>query len=1022
MTVVMPDARPVFHVEQIQAFIEQDYALSGDIQEMSGHIDQNFLLITETEKYVIKVANGEEPIDDLRLQNAMMTHLANFDLSATFTQVIKAQSDDDIVMVEDEDGNAFAVRVVTYLDGMPLMDVKPHDKVLLKRLGRFIGEMSNALETMAYDNKRDTIRWNLKNASNVIASYAPSITNESQRQQVLAIRERFETHTRDALANLPQGFLHNDANDSNVMVQIDDYGKVDIVGLIDFGDMAHGATVIDLGVCLTYVMMNRLDPLHATRHVIQGYCDVRDLSDDEVACLLDIIKLRLAVSVSISAYHRAQEPDNVHMSLHEKQAWDLLTQLNTMSERFVHYFFRDASGKEASPQSTRIQQWLRDNQSSFARVVDFDVKTQADIVFDLSVSSLDIGDLALLDDREWFHEHIFGRMAKVGREISIGRYDEARLIYQADFFKVDTDEFPERRTVHIGLDIFAKAGTPIYAPIDGEIIIMQDNAGWQDYGPMVILKHDTGEDVFYTLYGHLARGFVDGLQVGDYVMAGTMIARMGEWEVNGNWPPHLHLQIMVDMLDYKDTFPGVVRSTERSIWRNLCPNPNLILGIPDEFSPDLPMSKDKILDKRHQHIAPILSIAYEENIQMVRGYETTLYDENGQGYLDAVNNVPTVGHSNPQVVEAGQRQLAVLNTNTRYLHENLIEYAERITATLPDGLDVCVFVSSGSEANELALRMAQTITNARDMIVVDHAYHGHTSSLIDLSPYKHNGKGGYGTPDWVHVAEMPDLFRGQYRYGDKDAGERYAEDVARIIEKLKEDGRSIAGFIAESIQGCGGQLPFPDGYLQAVYQLVRDAGGVCIADEVQVGLGRVGNDKWWAFELGGVVPDIVTMGKPLGNGHPLAAVVTTREIADKFDNGMEYFATFGGNPVSCAIGLAVLNEIEVHDLRGNATRIGHILMDGFRELAKSYPIIGDVRGSGLFIGVELVTDYANRTPAGNQAEYIKERLKAHGILISTEGPYYNVLKIKPPLVFSETDSQRLLTTTEKILQDTYLQI
>jgi 4-aminobutyrate aminotransferase-like enzyme len=338
---------------------------------------------------------------------------------------------------------------------------------------------------------------------------------------------------------------------------------------------------------------------------------------------------------------------------------------------------------------------------------------------------------------------------------------------------------------------------------------------------------------------------------------------------------------------------------------------------------------------------------------------------------------------------------------------------------MPDPLSVCFFVCSGSEANELALRLARAHTKGTDIICVDGAYHGNTTSLVDISPYKFDGPGGKGAPPHVHKVMMPDVYRGPYKADDERAGEKYARHVAEAVEQIQQNGKRLSAFICESALGCGGQIILPDGYLREAYSHARGAGGVCIADEVQTGLGRVGS-HFWAFETQGVVPDIVTIGKPLGNGHPLAAVVTTPEIAASFDNGMEYFNTFGGNAVSCAVGLAVLDVIEEERLQENALKVGAHLKAGLEGLKSKHPLIGDVRGLGLFIGVELILDHESLEAAAKQAAYVVERMKERGILISTDGPSHNVLKIKPPLVFSEANADGLIRTVAQIFTESFL--
>lgn len=426
------------------------------------------------------------------------------------------------------------------------------------------------------------------------------------------------------------------------------------------------------------------------------------------------------------------------------------------------------------------------------------------------------------------------------------------------------------------------------------------------------------------------------------------------------------------------------------------------------------MNTTKLEERRRKYLGPSLSISYRRPLKIVKGYMQYLYDEDGRAYLDAVNNVPHVGHCHPRVVEAGQRQMAILNTNTRYLHDTIVEYAERLVNRFPDPLNVCYFVCSGSEANELAIRMADTFTGGHDIIVIDGAYHGNTTSLINISPYKFNGPGGRGAPDHVHPVPMPDLYRGLYRQGDSDAGARYALHVREILTGLVEPGKQISSFVHESILGCGGQIVLPDGYLHEAYRYTREAGGICIADEVQVGFGRVGS-HFWAFQTQGVIPDIVTLGKPMGNGHPLAAVITTPDIANSFANGMEYFNTYGGNPVSCAIGLAVLDVIEEEKLQENADKVGRKLLNEFQQLAVKHDIIGDVRGQGLFVGIEFVKDRTSLAPAAELANQVVEEAKDRGILLSTDGPLHNVVKIKPPLVFNEENAEFLINTIDEAI-------
>jgi 4-aminobutyrate aminotransferase-like enzyme len=428
------------------------------------------------------------------------------------------------------------------------------------------------------------------------------------------------------------------------------------------------------------------------------------------------------------------------------------------------------------------------------------------------------------------------------------------------------------------------------------------------------------------------------------------------------------------------------------------------------------LSSENILKIRNKYIGKSLSVSYKKPLKITGGAMQYLFDDEGRTYLDCVNNVCHVGHSHPRVVRAGQSQMAILNTNTRYLHDHFVDYAQRLTSKMPKQLRVCFLVNSGSEANELALRLAQTYTGQKNCIVMDHAYHGNTSSVIEISPYKYDGPGGKGPAPHIQKVVMPDVYRGQYKKDDPKAAEKYAEYVQNAITQIKKKNQGLAAFFCESLPGVAGQIVFPKGYLKAAFRQIREAGGVCVVDEVQIGFGRVGT-HFWGFQTQDVIPDIVTLGKPIGNGHPLGAVVTTSEIANAFDNGMEYFNTFGGNPVSCAVGLAVLDVIQDENLQENAQEVGKYFMAELIKLKSKYNLIGDVRGLGLFIGIELVLDRQTLEPAVKEAKVIVEKMKDRGVLLSIDGPLHNVLKIKPPMVFSRENVDLVVDHLDDVLRE-----
>lgn len=437
------------------------------------------------------------------------------------------------------------------------------------------------------------------------------------------------------------------------------------------------------------------------------------------------------------------------------------------------------------------------------------------------------------------------------------------------------------------------------------------------------------------------------------------------------------------------------------------------------------LSKDQTLNMRRKFVCDSCPMFYTKSpLKIVRASKQYMYDEEGNKFLDCINNVAHVGHCHPYVVNEGSKQMSLLSTNIRFLHDNLVILAERIISTMPSPLSVVYFVNSGSEANDLALRLARCHTKSNDVVTLDHAYHGHVTSLIEISPMKLRRMAKHcdvPTLPYVHVASCPDVYRGKYRDCDfpatEDLGQKYADDVLQILDNLKAEGRKPACYIAESLQSCGGQIIYPKDYLKKVFRYIREAGGICIADEVQVGFGRVGSHMW-AFEIHDVIPDIVTMGKPMGNGHPVSAVVTTPEISASFQAlGISYFNTFGGNPVSCAIALAVMDVIENERLMQNAQEVGQILMTKLKNLKEKHPLIGDVRGIGFFIGIDLVLDQNSRQPATEETLHIVENLKRNGIILSREGPYDNILKFKPPMCFDRDNADFLVEKLSQALTE-----
>jgi 4-aminobutyrate aminotransferase-like enzyme/Ser/Thr protein kinase RdoA (MazF antagonist) len=1088
--------RPAFTTTDAVALAATHFGLTATASELAGERDRNFRLDTVHGSFVLKIAPAGETRAELELQHAALAHLATRAPELGLQRVVPARSGATLVTIEapaevasrPPDHAAFGAapgqlvpapvgswespqahppaaatvlppapggprqhfaRLLTYLPGTVWAEVRPHSTALLRSLGGYLGALDRNLADFDAPAAERPLKWDLRQAG-WIRNHLGQIDDPLRRALVERWLGVYDQRVRPALEVLRQGVIYNDANDHNVLVSPPGPERR-VCGLIDFGDLCRSNLVCEPAIAAAYAAMGLADPLSGIAELVAGYHAEHLLTADELAVLHPLVCMRLAVSVTNAAIQRSVEPANPYLAISEQPAWELLERLSAIPERLALATYRDACGLPAHPDAPRLLAWLDRHRGTLAPIVEPDLATAPLVYVDWSVGSRALGSPEDMADAAEMERRIAAQRVAAGAVAAIGGYDEARPVYASDAFRHRGNDRDEWRTVHLGLDVFLPASSPVFTPLDGVVHSVADNAARFDYGPTIVLTHTVEDEhgplTFHTLWGHLSRASLAGLAEGQPVRAGEPLATLGSYPENGDWAPHLHLQIVLDMFDRRGDFIGSCRPSQRRLWTTLCPDPNLLARVPAALLPPPPPTTETLLARRRAVLGQNLSLAYRPPLAIVRGFRQWLWDQDGQRFLDAYNNVPHVGHNHPRVVRAVAEQLAVLNTNTRYLHPALLDYAERLVARLPAPLAVVYFTASGSEANELALRLARAHTRAKDLLVMAGAYHGHTTTLIDCSPYKHDGPGGEGPPDWVHRTVVPDVYRGAHRARDggprRDAaafagtpshsargatspaegpppsaaatlGERYAAEVAAVVDRLTAHGRRIAGYLAETLPSVGGQTLLPEGFLPAVYAAVRAAGGVAIADEVQTGFGRTGS-HFWAFERYGVVPDIVVLGKPIANGYPMGAVITTREIAASFANGMEYFSTFGGSTAAVVAAGATLDVLEDEALQTNAAEVGDHLLAGLHALAARHPILGDVRGAGLFLGVELVRDRITLEPADREASTVVDRLRDRGILIGTDGPLHNVLKIRPPLCFTRADAERLLEALDAVL-------
>jgi 4-aminobutyrate aminotransferase-like enzyme/Ser/Thr protein kinase RdoA (MazF antagonist) len=961
--------------------------------------------------YVLKISREDADENSFLLLQDILLYLEKNTDEIILPKIIPDKAGNYTSEVFHENKNKQNIRLLSWVSGRIWSQVNPQLDSLRFSLGEQCGLLTKALQGFNHPQAHGVFKWDT--AQSLWTKDHIHLLNPKEHEVISYFQNLFEADLT-SYSQLRKSVIHNDANDNNIIVTAD-LGNPKVKSIIDFGDAIYSQIINDVAISCSYAIMEHNDPLNAAIPIISGYHASFRLEETELKHLYNAIAMRLVISYTASILNQKKEPDNAYLQISAEPAWELLKKWKQVNPDLAKYTFRVACGFNAHPNEEQFNTWAESNNFLLSDLFPTINRTEIHHL-DLSVSSTLPGHQQEFNNLDVFQFKIDQLQKEVPNKILAGGYLEPRNLYTSTEYNTIGNYGKQSRTIHLGIDFWLPKNTPVHALFDGEVVIAENNIGDKEYGGLLVLKHQQKECCFYTLYGHNTAKSVLRHPIGSTIKKGEQIAVLASYPENGNWAPHLHFQVMLSLLAYKTDFPGVAYYNEIDVWKSICPNPNLLFKI-DGFKENLIPVTNEIIAYRKQHLGKGMSVQYKTPLHIVKGANQYLIDAVGRKYLDTVNNVAHVGHENFKVVEAGQQQMALLNTNTRYLHENINTLAKEILETLPKELSVLHFVNSGSEANELAIRMIKACTNSDEIIASEHGYHGNTSGTIHISSYKFDGQGGKGKPKNTHIFPIPDAFRGKFR--GENSGEKYAQEVQLLIDEIHQQNKKVGGFIIEPIISCGGQVELPSGFLQEVHKKVRKAGGLCVSDEVQTGIGRMGK-TFWGFQLHNVVPDIVTIGKPLGNGHPIAAIACTKEVAEKFANGMEFFNTFGGNPVSCTIATEVLREVKREKLQENALEVGEYLKSGLKQLSKKFPIIGEVRGQGLFLGIELVDEHLN--PLAEKTDYVVNRMKEFGILMSADGPDHNVLKIKPPLTFTIDNAQKVIFYLHKIFGENFMKI
>ena len=1007
--------RPRIATQEAAAVTGELWGLRARATPLPGERDANFLLEGDSgERFVLKVSGASERSERLGLQHGLIARARERDPALRLPEAVPTATG-ELPAWRDFGGRGHRVRLFRYLEGLPLSAFRRRPRPLLESVGGLVGRVQRALD--GFDHPEldvQEIPWAPAHAPAVIAAASGVLAEEDSFGTYRAVADAVRGDLPDLLA-LPAGALHNDANDDNLLLAAGtaETARPEDLALLDFGDSVRGPLICEAATAALYTTATAFEPLPAAARVLAGFAAERSVSEQEADLFRVALATRALVSAGVAALRRtrvAGAAADEYLMVSQAGVWRVLRAMEAEAAEVTTGRFRIAAGFTPLPRLAERRATVRRAAAEAARPVTL---AGPPVALDLSPESPAIDPGAA---GETLRATVTAATETAGA--AIGRYLEPRVFETA---APDHHQGPRVHppTLQLGIEIFAPAGTPVRAPLAGVVDWAGDDSGGSGGGVSAGIRHAFDGEVFWTSYRHLDPGCLQTLVPGHGVEAGDALGTVAGPAGSSDPPPHLQFQVLLGRL--RGQPPRRTTAADLPLLAALSADPLDFFGLGPEARVRPEVREEhggRLLEARRRRFSNALSISYDVPIRVVRGRGARLYDDTGRDYLDMVNNVAHVGHAHPRVADAISRQAALLNTNTRYLYRQLTDYAERLGATFPAPLEVVFLTNSGSEANDLALRIARAHLGRQETLAFDGGYHGNLTSLIDVSPYKLDGRGGRPGPPWLHRLPMPDGYRGRFREED---GNFPVSLIADTESRVRRAGP--ATLIGEAILSCGGQIVPPPGYLEALYRAVRSAGGVIVADEVQTGFGRTGPD-FWAFlavqdNRERLTPDIVTLGKPAGNGHPLGAVVTTRALARSFETGMEYFNTFGGNPVSCAAGLAVLDVIREERLAEHAAAVGGQLFGGLMALASRYPILGQVRGRGLFLGFEMVRDPSSREPATEEARRLVNRLRDFGILNSTDGPDANVIKLKPPLPFSSADAAHYLEILETVLEEQF---
>ena len=945
---------PSVTAAQAEAIAAEHFGLTAVATPLGSQQDVNFLMQASGEPVgVLKIANPAFSRTELEAQDAAAAFIADGEGLRT------ARNTDSAAKIADVDG--LLARVITYLPGGTLSGDGYLRPAQVAALGEVAGRTCRALTDFDHPGVDRVLQWDLRHAMRTVELLATHVSDDHRRRAVESAAAAAWQAVSGVAEDLPIQVIHGDITGDNVVCTD---GLPD--GLIDFGDLTRSWTVAELAVTIATVLRHDSCEAAGTLPAIQAFHAVRPLAPAEVDALWPLVVLRAAILVVSGLQQSAIDAENDYASAALELEWRIFERANDIPIDVMTAQIRHTLGvAHPDPQIP-----------SDATLIDLGPGV---VRLDLSADS------DAMDGGQWLEPDCEQRLAAAA--LADGAHAVVTTFGQARLTRSTTHSTVSPATVATAVQLWPAAAITLTAPWSGRLEVTPTGLSLRGAAGTLAVQ------------GNL-RGAASG-----EVSAGSALA-------TAEGP----LWIQLRRTDCETPF--LVRPEYAAGWLHRVADPAPLLGMPPApgLVPGLVEDSAALRQRRSRAFAGVQEHYYEHPPRIERGWREHLIATDGRTYLDMVNNVAVLGHGHPELADAVARQWRRLNTNSRFNYGSVVALSERLAATLPEPLDTVFLVNSGSEADDLALRLAMATTGRHDVVAVAEAYHGWTYATDAISTSIADNPNALETrPSWVHTVPSPNPYRGEHRGA---AASKYAPEAVAIIERLAAEGHPPAAFICEPFYGNAGGMALPDGYLPAVYAAVRAAGGLAIADEVQVGYGRTG--RWfWAFEQQGVVPDIVCVAKAMGNGQPLGAVITTKAIADAYRNCGYFFSSAGGSPVSSVVGLTVLDVIERDRLQENALIVGDHLKARINALAQRHPLIGTVHGSGLYMGVELVRDRQTLEPAVFETSAICERMRELGVIVQPTGDRQNVLKMKPPMCITRESADFFVDMLDRVLTTGY---